>query len=592
MTTRQTITRFLEPVQKKRPVVLHASIHDGITAALLTWFVYFSQYAVAALENNDKELFLQWCINLGVLSIILLLVKIIRKPYIFTFFRDLRNVVDEICMPKLIHWDNNRFESYGTWRIISIYRKWVTTRVDIIGNIFWDLVQSLVLFSAFFYTVAQKWDHFLLIAVLVLCFVFIRFYLLWPKQYIRRRVAKEKSIEWDRLETKRFMSKYEILQQNKIRVELDKRTKIRLERYKAKFKEKIFQWIAFDWAWFFVMVTYAVLVYVIGQKVFNQTLQYSDMIAITGIGVLFIKELDWLLRLIRIVLDRRIDVRKLRDLIDEVSKNKRIIDAWQDIQIQSWDILLQEVEYKYPDGTHVFNNFTIHILAKQKTALVWPSWWGKSTLIKLVAWYLSPDNGEVIIDTQKLSDINLLSYYKHIGYLTQEPSVFDWTIRENLEYGIQDFWKLSQKTSEDWVDHNLQISSDLSSVISLSKCEWIYDLPHGLDTEIGERGIRLSGGQKQRLAIAKIMLKNPDIILLDEPTSALDSANEQAVTEALNNLFKDKTVIIIAHRLQTVKHADDIIYIADGKVLERGTHDELLALWWAYYKMVELQSGF
>jgi len=585
MTTRQTIQRFLEPVRKKRPVVLHASIHDGITAALLTWFVYFSQYAVAALENNDKELFLQWCINLGVLSIILLLVKIVRKPYIFTFFRDLRNVVDEICMPKLIHGDNNRFESYGTWRIISIYRKWVTTRVDIIGNIFWDLVQSLVLFWAFFYTIAQKWDYFLVVAVLVLGFVFFWFYLLWPKQYARRKVAKEKSIEWDRLETKRFMSKYEILQQDKIWVELKKRTSIRLERYKAKFKEKIFQWIAFDGAGFFVMVTYAVLVYVIGHKVFNQTLQYSDMIAITWIGVLFIKELDWLLRLIRIVLDRRIDVRKLRDLIDEVSNNKRIIDVWQDIQIQSWDILLQEVEYKYPDGTHVFNNFTIHILAKQKTALVWPSWWGKSTLVKLVAWYLHPDNGEVIIDTQKLSEINLLSYYKHIWYLTQEPSVFDWTIRENLEYWLPTVSNIPATKK----NHTQAL---ITQTLTLAQCEWIYDLPHWLDTEIGERGVRLSGGQKQRLAIAKIMLKNPDIILLDEPTSALDSVNEQAVTEALNNLFKNKTVIIIAHRLQTVKHADDIIYINNGKVIERGTHDELLALWWEYYKMVELQSGF
>lgn len=104
--------------------------------------------------------------------------------------------------------------------------------------------------------------------------------------------------------------------------------------------------------------------------------------------------------------------------------------------------------------------------------------------------------------------------------------------------------------------------------------------------------MRLSGGQKQRLAIAKIMLKNPNIILLDEPTSALDSYNEEQVTIALNNLFEGKTVLIVAHRLQTVKNADDILYIDEGKVIERGTHNELVARKGEYYKMVELQSGF
>ncbi len=377
------------------------------------------------------------------------------------------------------------------------------------------------------------------------------------------------------------MSKYEILQQDKILLELQKRKNIRQEWYRAKFKEKVYQWIAFDGAWFFVMILYAALVYVIGKKVFSGELQYSDMIAITWIGVLFIKELDWLLRLVRIVLDRRIDVRKLRDLIDEVNSNKRSVTEGKHITVDRGNITAHNIVYAYPDGTRVFDAFSVTLVGKQKTALVWPSWGGKSTLIKLIAGYLQPDSGQIIVDGQDLGETNLLSYYKHVGYLTQEPSVFDGTIRENLEYGFSSQSVIASKSKQ-----------AIETIIPLAKCERIYNLPHGLDTEIGERGIRLSGWQKQRLAIAKIMLKNPDIILLDEPTSALDSANEQAVTEALNNLFQDKTVIIIAHRLQTVKHADDIIYIADGKVIERGTHDELFALWGEYYQMVELQSGF
>jgi len=111
-----------------------------------------------------------------------------------------------------------------------------------------------------------------------------------------------------------------------------------------------------------------------------------------------------------------------------------------------------------------------------------------------------------------------------------------------------------------------QETGNLEAIISLAQCQFIYDLPNGLDTEIGERGVRLSGGQRQRLAIAKIMLKNPEIILLDEPTSALDSFAEEEVTKALNNLFQGRTVIIIAHRLQTVKHADEIIVLGENAI--------------------------
>jgi ABC-type multidrug transport system fused ATPase/permease subunit len=117
-------------------------------------------------------------------------------------------------------------------------------------------------------------------------------------------------------------------------------------------------------------------------------------------------------------------------------------------------------------------------------------------------------------------------------------------------------------------------------------------LPHGLDTEIGERGVRLSGGQKQRLAIAKIMLKNPEIILLDEPTSALDSMSEELVSQAMQELFKNRTVVIIAHRLQTVKHADKILYIDRGQIVEEGTHEELTKQGGNYAKMLNIQTSF
>ncbi len=132
-------------------------------------------------------------------------------------------------------------------------------------------------------------------------------------------------------------------------------------------------------------------------------------------------------------------------------------------------------------------------------------------------------------------------------------------------YGLTTNYKIGIK----WGELDQDTKDKIEKSVRLAQCDWVYDLKDVYDTEVGERGIKLSGGQKQRLAIAKIMLKDPTIILLDEPTSALDSYNEEQVTIAMNNLFAGKTVIIVAHRLQTVKNADEIIYIEHGKILER-----------------------
>jgi len=195
--------------------------------------------------------------------------------------------------------------------------------------------------------------------------------------------------------------------------------------------------------------------------------------------------------------------------------------------------------------------------------------------MKLLAGYMRPMSGKLLVDGQDIADIRLKTYYPHIGYLTQEPSVFDGTIEENLIYSVRG--KITKKK--------------IDEAIELAECQFIYELENGLQTEIGERGIRLSGGQKQRLAIAKIFLKDPEIILLDEPTAALDSYSEQKVAIAFERLFAGRTVIVIAHRLQTVKSADDIIVLEKGKIVERGTHRQLLKLGGKYAGMVDLQSG-
>lgn len=217
-------------------------------------------------------------------------------------------------------------------------------------------------------------------------------------------------------------------------------------------------------------------------------------------------------------------------------------------------------------------NFTI---PKGKTiALVGPSGGGKSTLADLVPRFYDVGSGEVLIDGENLKDYKIESLRKHMGVVTQESILFNDTIYNNISFGM------SGATKE--------------SVIEAAKIanahNFIMQTEKGYDTVIGERGSKLSGGQRQRLSIARAVLKNPPILILDEATSALDSESERLVQEALFNLMKNRTSLVIAHRLSTIQHADEIIVVQDGRIVERGNHMQLIGRDGLYRKLSEIQS--
>ncbi len=226
-----------------------------------------------------------------------------------------------------------------------------------------------------------------------------------------------------------------------------------------------------------------------------------------------------------------------------------------------------------------FKDFNLEFLAWKKSALVWQSWWWKSTITKILLRLYDYEKWEVLIDWQDLKKLKIKTFYKHIGYLSQDPAIFDWTIRENMEYALSD--------NHDYDDEIIWEALKKAQIDDMIK--W---LEKWLETEVWEKWIKLSWWEKQRLAIARIFLKNPAIIILDEPTSALDSFSEELITKAMHNLFKDRTVIIIAHRLQTVKEADKIFVIEDWKIKEEWNHKELIHQKGVYKRMLDLQSGF
>ncbi|EAD7870111.1 ABC transporter ATP-binding protein [Listeria monocytogenes] len=225
------------------------------------------------------------------------------------------------------------------------------------------------------------------------------------------------------------------------------------------------------------------------------------------------------------------------------------------------DIAYNQVSFEYSDGKKVLNHINLSIKAGETVAFVGPSGAGKTTICNLLPRFYDVSAGEITIDGENIKRFTLPSLRAQIGVVQQDVFLFSGTVRENIAYGKLD-------ASEEQIEHVVKLAH-LSKVVE--------EMPDGLDTIIGERGVKLSGGQKQRLAIARMFLKNPPILILDEATSALDTETEQVIQASLEELAEGRTTLIIAHRLATIKHADRIIVVNETGIAETGTHDELLA---------------
>lgn len=248
-------------------------------------------------------------------------------------------------------------------------------------------------------------------------------------------------------------------------------------------------------------------------------------------------------------------------------------DGAKDISDINGHIEINNVTYAY-DGEHdVLSGVCLDIQKGQKYALVGPSGGGKTTLCHLIPRFYTLSSGDILIDGKSINSVTMSSLRKNIGIVQQDVYLFNASIKENILYGRLD-------------------ASD-EDVIAAAKHANIHDyimsLPNGYDTQIGERGVRLSGGQKQRLSIARVFLKDPAILILDEATSALDNTTEILIQSALDELCRGRTTLVVAHRLSTIKNADMIAVVSGGKIMEKGTHDELLAKNGEYAELYNLQ---
>ncbi|MCC9599819.1 ABC transporter ATP-binding protein/permease [Stieleria sp. JC731] len=237
-------------------------------------------------------------------------------------------------------------------------------------------------------------------------------------------------------------------------------------------------------------------------------------------------------------------------------------------------IEIRDLTFRYPDTeTEVLKNISLEVNAGETIALVGRSGAGKTTLTNLIARFYDPSDGSLALDGRDLREINLESYRNLLGIVEQDVFLFDGTIADNITYARR----------------HCSHEELLAAANAAAAHEFIEKLPNGYDSVIGERGVKLSGGQRQRLAIARAILADPKILILDEATSNLDSESERLIQRSLETLLQDRTAFVIAHRLSTIRNADKIVVLEDGRIIETGTHTELLSRGGRYQEMVQLQ---
>lgn len=302
-----------------------------------------------------------------------------------------------------------------------------------------------------------------------------------------------------------------------------------------------------------------------------EKIELADYLAFVVSISLFINPLTTLINFVEQYQDGVTGFKRFIEIMDEKVEEEKE-NAITDITLNG-NIEFKNVSFAYETSSNVLDNVSFNISTGETIALVGESGGGKTTICHLIPNFYKATSGEITIDGININDLSFKALRRSIGIVQQDVFLFNGSIKENILYGKLD------ATDEE--------------VIEAAKRANIYDfvcsLPEGFETQIGERGVKLSGGQKQRLSIARVFLKNPPILILDEATSALDNTTEILIQSALNELSKGRTTIVVAHRLSTIKNATKIMVVNGGKIVESGSHDELLEKDGIYAKLYNLQ---
>ena len=308
-----------------------------------------------------------------------------------------------------------------------------------------------------------------------------------------------------------------------------------------------------------------------GIFLYNQQIEFADYSAFIVSTNLFLGPVTTLINFMEQYQNGVTGFERFLEIVD-AEPEKDDEDA-VDVDKLEGHIEFRNVTYGYDDECDVLDNISINIEKGKTYALVGPSGGGKTTICHLIPHFYDVEKGEIFLDGKEIHKITMESLRRNIGIVQQDVYLFNSSIKENILYGRLDA-----------TDEEVYEAAKRANIH-----DYVMTLEKGYDTVIGERGVKLSGGQKQRLSIARVFLKNPSILILDEATSALDNTTEILIQQALDELCKGRTTLVVAHRLSTIKNADEIAVVAEGKIKEKGTHDELLAKGGIYADLYRLQ---
>ena len=548
-----------------------------ITEFLLTLFPQVASKMMAVIENkwNFDDLLFWWWVYFWVIvfSAIWWLYFDKKMAKVRT---ELASIKYQIYREKLFKKSYSQLIEEWTWKLISRFERAVIAEADIFIAIIELLTNTVFKLLIVSIVLAIYFPIYLLFLFLFLLFLFVVNY------FVRKKIWEivKKENYYREVNTKlmvKMINEFLTIKIfNKEKLELEKSKDI-LEKFPS-LREDIRKYqVLFYVLLFFVIRFLELMIYVwIWYYILQWQFSIALLVMLTGYMWILWNPIDKAINEFNRINQSMEVYKKLQEFIEKPSDIKN----WnKNYQYKKWEIEFKNVDFAYNKEKKIFENLNLKFLSWKKNALVWHSWWWKSTIVKLILRLYDYQSWEILIDNQDLKELKIETFYRYIWYLPQEPWIFDWTIRENLEYA---FDKNNIETTDKRIWEALKKAQIADMVKNLEK---------GLDTEVGEKWVKLSWWEKQRLAIARIFLKNPKIIILDEPTSALDSISESKITKALDELTKWKTSIVIAHRLQTVMHSDKIIVLENWKIEAEWKHSELMRTSKTYKTLVDLQNG-
>ena len=488
--------------------------------------------------------------------------------YFFVYKNNMKNYV-ELCKMfnrKVLYMWYDTYLSNKQWSVYKIYDRWTQGQEAFLYFFFWEVVRTFFSISIITIILLQVSIVMTLLAFSMVPVMVLIAYFFTLKLSKKQRKLNDKwdSMFWDIGNAlSSFMLTKTLSLENRFLTKMDwLLDKVHTEQ------NRVWRWWSFANVYVGLLVMVSRLL-VLGFWVFfviNGSLSFAELFLVFNF-------VGWIYFPLGFIIDRFNEMIKHLTSVEKMYRQFDIIERenvyiWNTLQNIHWDIIFHNVNFSYNSDKRILKDISLCIKKWQTLALVGHTGSWKSTIVNLILRFWEIDDWHITLDWQDIRHISKASLRSKIWIVSQDNSLFNLSIRDNLLFAKEDASEL-----------------EIQQALKNAKAEFVFDFPEGIDTVIWERWLKLSGGEKQRISIARLFLKNPDILILDEATSALDTATEKNIDAALKKLMKWKTSIIIAHRLSTIRHADTICVLEKWKVVESGTYDELMRKEWKFYSL-------